>query len=213
MLTPSHGRGWYVSAKVPKEFPNTLESFSETASAPRPDALLRRAARRSRRRPRWTRPRSCRSRPARRCSTCERIRRLDQVPVAVDTSFFPVALVPDLSRIDFRNASLFGLLIDAGVDLARAETTIEAHDADPVLAAPSRHRCRQVRPWSCASSSSIPPAGRCCPRRSATPATAIACAHPSPAPARPPPLALRRHGWIANSGPGRQEPRARGHMG
>src|ERR1700755_2361104 len=31
VLTPSHGRGWYVSAKVPKEFPNTLESFSETA--------------------------------------------------------------------------------------------------------------------------------------------------------------------------------------
>ena len=64
----------------------------------------------------------------------ERIRRPDQVPVAVDTSFFALALVPDLSRVDFRTASLFGLLIDAGVDLARAETTIEAHDADPVLA-------------------------------------------------------------------------------
>ena len=32
VLKPSHGRGWYVSADVPKEFPNTLESFSETAA-------------------------------------------------------------------------------------------------------------------------------------------------------------------------------------
>ena len=133
VLTPSHGRGWYVSAKVPKEFPNTLESFSETARrlglTPSSDVLRAEQAPAS-----LDEAEELSIAPGAALFHLERIRRLDQVPVAVDTSFFPVALVPDLSRIDFRNASLFGLLIDAGVDLARAETTIEAHDADPILA-------------------------------------------------------------------------------
>ena len=64
----------------------------------------------------------------------DRIRRLDGVPVAVDTSFFAAVLKPDLSGVDFRTASLFRLLIDAGIDLARGETTIEAHAADARLA-------------------------------------------------------------------------------
>jgi DNA-binding GntR family transcriptional regulator len=133
VLTPSHGRGWYVSAKVPKEFPNTLESFSETARrlglTPSSDVLRAEQAPAS-----LDEAEELSIAPGATLFHLQRIRRLDQVPVAVDTSFFAAALVPDLSRIDFRNASLFGLLIDAGVDLARAETTIEAHDADPVLA-------------------------------------------------------------------------------
>ena len=133
VLTPSHGRGWYVSTKVPKEFPNTLESFSETAKrlglTPSSDVLRAEHAPAS-----LDEAEELSIAPGAALFHLERIRRLDQVPVAVDTSFFAANLVPDLSRIDFSNASLFGLLIDAGVDLARAETTIEAHDADPVLA-------------------------------------------------------------------------------
>jgi DNA-binding GntR family transcriptional regulator len=64
----------------------------------------------------------------------DRIRRLDGVAVAVDTSFFADSLKPDLTGIDFRMASLFQILIDAGFDLARAESTIEAQGADAVLA-------------------------------------------------------------------------------
>jgi len=133
VLTPSHGRGWYVSAKVPKEFPNTLESFSETARrlglTPSSNVLRAEQAPAS-----LDEAEELSIAPGAALFHLERIRRLDQVPVAVDTSFFAASLVPDLSRVDFSNASLFGLLIDAGVDLARAETTIEAHDADPVLA-------------------------------------------------------------------------------
>ncbi|TPK89564.1 GntR family transcriptional regulator [Mesorhizobium sp. B2-4-12] len=133
VLTPSHGRGWYVSAKVPKEFPNTLESFSETARrlglTPSSDVLRAEEAPAS-----LDEAEELSIAPGATLFHLERIRRLDQVPVAVDTSFFAVALFPDLGRIDFRNASLFGLLIDAGVDLARAETTIEARGADPALA-------------------------------------------------------------------------------
>jgi DNA-binding GntR family transcriptional regulator len=64
----------------------------------------------------------------------DRIRRLDGVPVAVDTSFFADSTKPDLAGVDFRTASLFRILLDAGFDLARAETTIEAHGADSKLA-------------------------------------------------------------------------------
>jgi len=133
VLTPSHGRGWYVSAKVPKEFPNTLESFSETARrlglVPSSDVLRAEEAPAS-----LDEAEELTIAPGATLFHLERIRRLDQVPVAVDTSFFAAALVPDLGSIDFQLASLFGLLINAGVDLARAETTIEAHGADPLLA-------------------------------------------------------------------------------
>ena len=41
---------------------------------------------------------------------------------------------PDITGVDFGTASLFALLIGAGVDLARGETTIEARAAEPTLA-------------------------------------------------------------------------------
>ena len=63
-----------------------------------------------------------------------KIGRLDGVPVAVDTSFFASVHKPDFSDVDFSKASLFKLLIGAGLDLARGETIIEAHAADPALA-------------------------------------------------------------------------------
>jgi DNA-binding GntR family transcriptional regulator len=133
VLTPSHGRGWYVSAKVPKEFPNTLESFSETARrlglTASSDVLRAEQAPAS-----LDEAEELSIAPGATLFHLERIRRLNQIPVAVDTSFFAVALAADLSQVDFRSASLFGLLIDAGVDLARAETTIEAQGADPILA-------------------------------------------------------------------------------
>ena len=133
VLTSSHGRGWYVSADVPKEFPNTLESFSETATRlgllPSSDVIRAEDA------------------PATLDEAEElgiaagspvfhldRIRRLDGVPVAVDTSFFAASLKPDMTAVDFRSASLFQLLIGAGIDLARGETTIEAREADSALA-------------------------------------------------------------------------------
>ena len=64
----------------------------------------------------------------------ERIRRLNGVPVAVDVSYFPAIRDLDTSAIDFKTASLFSLLIDAGLDLARADSTIEARAADATLA-------------------------------------------------------------------------------
>jgi DNA-binding GntR family transcriptional regulator len=133
VLTSSHGRGWYVSADAPKEFPNTLESFSETAArlglAPSSDVIRAEDAPAT-----LDEAEELGIAPGAPVFHLDRIRRLDGVPVAVDSSFFASSLKPDFTGVDFTTASLFQLLIGAGLDLARGETTIEAHAADPVLA-------------------------------------------------------------------------------
>jgi DNA-binding GntR family transcriptional regulator len=133
VLTASHGRGWYVATDVPKEFPNTLESFSETAArlglVPSSDVLRAAEAPAT-----LDQAEELGIAPGAPVFHLDRIRRLDGVPVAVDTSFFPASLKPDLAGVDFRSASLFQLLIASGLDLARAESTIEAHGADAKLA-------------------------------------------------------------------------------
>jgi DNA-binding GntR family transcriptional regulator len=133
VLTASHGRGWYVATAVPKEFPNTLESFSETAArlglVPSSDVLRAAEAPAT-----LDEAEVLGIAPAAAVFHLDRIRRLDGVPVAVDSSFFAASLKPDLTGIDFRSASLFQLLIGSGLDLARAETIIEAHGAAPELA-------------------------------------------------------------------------------
>ncbi|KFL32183.1 GntR family transcriptional regulator [Devosia riboflavina] len=133
VLTSSHGRGWYVSADAPREFPNTLESFSETAARlgliPSSDLL------RAEIRPATLDEAEILSiAPGIALFHLDRIRRLDGVPVAVDTSYFPATLRSDFSGVDFRDSSLFQLLLEAGVDLSRGETTIEARAADAELA-------------------------------------------------------------------------------
>ncbi|WP_395676515.1 GntR family transcriptional regulator [Inquilinus sp.] len=133
VLTASHGRGWFVSADAPKEFPNTLESFSETAArlglTPSSDLLRAAAAPAT-----LDEAEVLGVAPGARLFHLDRIRRLDGVPVAVDTSFFAASLAPDWGGVDFSTASLFRLLTEAGVDLARADTTIEAQEADATLA-------------------------------------------------------------------------------
>ena len=56
------------------------------------------------------------------------------MPAALDVSYFPAIRGLDLSSVDFRNASLFRLLIEAGVNLTRADCTVEARAADADLA-------------------------------------------------------------------------------
>ena len=60
----------------------------------------------------------------------ERVRLLDGVPVAFDSSRVPLALAPSLVDVDFENASLYAELEAAGVMPARADYTVEAVAAD-----------------------------------------------------------------------------------
>jgi GntR family transcriptional regulator len=133
LLASSHGRGWYVSADVPKEFPNTLESFSETAARlgliPSSDVIRAEDGAAT-----LDEAEELAIAPGSRVFHLDRIRRLDGVAVAVDTSFLPVTLKPDVAGVDFRTASLFDLLLNHGVDLARGDTSIEARGADVDIA-------------------------------------------------------------------------------
>jgi GntR family transcriptional regulator len=133
VLKPSHGRGWYVAADERKEWPNSLESFSETAErmglvatsvvlrADTAMATLDEAE-------------SLGVAPGALLFHLERVRMLDEVPIAIDRSIVPADLAPGLAEVDFRTRSLYSTLTAAGLELANAETTIEAREADATLA-------------------------------------------------------------------------------
>lgn len=137
LVTASHGRGWFVSAAAPpapaRDWPKDLESFTATArrkhmragsvvlrhdtvtaslddadrlDVPAGTPLLR----------------------------LERIRLLNDVRIAVDRTLVVAELAPDLTRTDFREASLYEELRRWGVKPERAEATIEARTADEELA-------------------------------------------------------------------------------
>lgn len=130
ILSSSHGRGWYVGdGAVAKEWPNSLESFSETAermglaassivveqlSAPASFDEAERLA----------------IAPGTPVFRLVRIRLLDGVPIALDSSVVPVAMLGDLADVDFATASLYAELDSAGHPPERADSTIEAREAD-----------------------------------------------------------------------------------
>lgn len=131
VLNSSHGRGWYVAGVATRDWPNDLESFSETADRMGLSASSRilRAA---------TAPASIDEAeqlsiaPGTSLFHLERVRLLDDVPIALDESHLPASLVPGHEMIDFRRASLYTELSASGLD--HAETTIEASAADQYLA-------------------------------------------------------------------------------
>ena len=133
VLRSSHGRGWFVAVGQQKDWPNSLESFSETAErmglvassrilrAGIAPATIDEAEELS-------------IAPGTPLFTLERVRMLSQVPIALDASRVPAALVPGFEAIDFTSASLYQALTGVGLDLLRAESTIEAKSADAYLA-------------------------------------------------------------------------------
>lgn len=142
VVNPSHGRGWYVAqapgAGTPggpqrKEWPNTLESFSETAArmgltphsavlrAETSPAVLDEAERLA-------------IAPGTPLFRLERVRLLDGVPIALDLTFLRQALAPGIEAVDFQDRSLHAALSAAGVEPARADCTIEATKADERVA-------------------------------------------------------------------------------
>ena len=65
-----------------------------------------------------------------------RVRLLDGVATAVDSSTVPGQFAPGFDRVDFTSGSLYRQLTDAGVGISRAECTIEAVPAGDEVAAP-----------------------------------------------------------------------------
>jgi len=134
-LAPSHGRGWYVSGggDTRNEWPNSLESFTETAARMGLMATSRvlRAS---------TAPATIDDAellgiaPGLPLFRLGRVRMLGGVPIALDWALIPAALLPDADRHDFAVDSLYEALTAAGNELANAETTIEAREAGTDIA-------------------------------------------------------------------------------
>jgi len=134
VLSASHGRGWYVAqAPVNKEWPNSLESFSETAARMglTSSSTVLRAE---------TAPASLDEAeelsiaPGTPVFHLERVRRLNDVPIALDVTRVPVNVAPGLTSADFAVDSLYERLAADGVEPLRADATVEAKGADAVLA-------------------------------------------------------------------------------
>lgn len=134
LLNASHGRGWYVAATaVSKEWPNSLESFSETARRMGLTATSRVLTA-------STFPASIDEAeefliaPGTTMFSLDRVRLLNGVPIAIDYTRIPSDTVPGFEKIDFTTSSLYEELERAGVSPARADSTIEARAADDYAA-------------------------------------------------------------------------------
>jgi DNA-binding GntR family transcriptional regulator len=64
----------------------------------------------------------------------ERVRLLDGVPIALDLTRIAASLVPGLSEHDFSTESFYDSLAAGGVEPTRANSTIEAREADAYTA-------------------------------------------------------------------------------
>ena len=136
VLNASHGRGWYV-AKSPakREWPNTLESFTETASRmglETTSEVLRAEVTPAS----FDEAEELSIVPGTDLFRLDRVRLLDGVPIALDLTQLAVSVVPGVVRADFAKESLYALLAGAGLEPGRADSTIEAREAD---AAEARH--------------------------------------------------------------------------
>jgi len=133
VLTATHGRGWFVAAPAPAEWPNRLESFSETArrrgltpstitvSSTLRASLLDEAERLG-------------TSPGAHVLDLERVRLLDGVRTAVDRALVPLAAVPGIEDVNLASGSLFEALRACRTVPHRADATIEARTADTRLA-------------------------------------------------------------------------------
>lgn len=137
LLASSHGRGWYVSSSSPTtepEWPNSLESFTETAARMGLESSSR--VLRSEIAPAtYDEAEELGLAPGSPVFVLERVRLLNGVPIAVDRARVPADLDPTFVGPDYAVESLYTKLANAGVSLSHAETTIEARKADADVAA------------------------------------------------------------------------------
>lgn len=129
VLQSSHGRGWYVGGQSAGEWPNSLESFSETAG--RLGLIATSIVLRSAVSPATLdEAELLHMAPGAPLFRLDRVRMLGGLPIAVDRSLVPSHLAPGIEAVDFASASLYEHLVSAGLDLARTDTSIEATPAD-----------------------------------------------------------------------------------
>lgn len=134
VLRPTHGRGWYVVSSAPaKEWPNSLESFTETARRMGLDATSNVLVAHERAASLDEAERLLIA-PGTPIFHLTRVRFLGDVAIAVDETEIPAQAVPGIGEVDFATASLYEELAKRDIVPARADVTIEAKEADEELA-------------------------------------------------------------------------------
>ncbi|WP_245601719.1 GntR family transcriptional regulator [Hamadaea tsunoensis] len=134
LVSSAHGRGWYLaSPPATRDWPQELESFTVTAR--RKGMRARSDVVRHEVRP-ATHDEGDRLRvPAGTpLVDLERVRHLNDIRVAHDRTLIPEHLSAGLTAADFRTASLFEMLTEAGVRLGRSVVSIEARAASAAVA-------------------------------------------------------------------------------
>jgi GntR family transcriptional regulator len=129
VLNASHGRGWYVAKTVAKrEWPNTLESFTETASRmglETTSEVLRAEVTPAS----FDEAEELSIAPGTDLFHLDRVRLLDEMPIALDSTQIPLSVLPGIVKADFTRDSLYTTLAEAGVEPLRADATMEAREA------------------------------------------------------------------------------------
>jgi len=133
LVTPSHGRGWFVTDSLLGELPNLLQSLSELAAARGLLATSRILESR-------TRGASLDESdmleigPGAPLFEMRRVRLLDSHPVAIDHARLPLSVCPHLPEVDFRSESLYTTLERHGAAPHRCDFSIQAMPADSAQA-------------------------------------------------------------------------------
>jgi GntR family transcriptional regulator len=111
------------------EWPSTLESFSETAArmglAPQSLVLRAQVAPAS-----FDEAEELGIAPGTDLFHLDRVRMLDGMPIALDSTKVPLAVLPGIAAADFTTDSLYAALSGAGIEPLRADATMEAREAD-----------------------------------------------------------------------------------
>ncbi|GAB3159007.1 GntR family transcriptional regulator [Microbispora hainanensis] len=125
VLRSSHGRGWYVAGRPDRDWPNSLESFTETARRKALTATSR-VIRAEVKEASLDEADQFGVAAGTRLFVLERVRMLDGVPVGVDSSRVVLNVAPRLPETDFGKASLIEELTAGGAEPVVAQSVIEA---------------------------------------------------------------------------------------
>ncbi|MEU8505740.1 GntR family transcriptional regulator [Streptomyces brevispora] len=133
VLRSSHGRGWYVEGRTDRVWPNSLESFTETARrkglVPSSQVLRAEVVAAT-----LDEADEFEVAAGTELFRLDRVRLLDGLPIGVDSSRVVLHHAPGLVDTDFTASSLLAELTAAGSEPVNAESMIESRGCPPELA-------------------------------------------------------------------------------
>lgn len=133
VIDGSTGRGWFVAAEPVSEAPNQLLGFSAMARS-RGLTPSARVVRSGAREATLDEAEELAIAPGAGVFHLQRLRLMDDVPIAVDNSLLPLSIASWAPETDFSTASLHELYEEHGAIPTRADYVVEVRDADDQLA-------------------------------------------------------------------------------